>query len=182
MPEYRRWFTPGATFFFTVVTYGRRPLFESRTARELLGHAWRSVAVDHRFETIAFVLLHDHLHCLWGLPPGDADFSARWGEIKLRFTKRWIDVGGTEEDVTDSQGRRGRRGVWQPRFWEHQIRNERDLAIHLDYIHYNPVKHCYVGRPKDWPHSSFLRHVRLGQYDMDWGSEEPSALRGLEWE
>src|SRR5262245_33093340 len=125
----------------------------------------------------AIVLLWDHLHCLWSLPPQDQDFSGRWQDIKQRFTAAWLENGGTEATVTSSQARRGHRGVWQRRFWEHLIRNEEDLEAHCDYIHYNPVKHGYVTRPRDWPWSSFHRFVRDGVYPLDWGCDDSARER-----
>jgi len=172
---------PGATFFFTVVTNGRQPLFASPVARRLLGRAWRSMAVERCFDTVAAVLLHDHIHCVWKLPAGDSDFSERWREIKSRFTKSWLDSGGDVAETPDARRRRREPGVWQSRFWEHLIRDESDLEIHVDYIHYNPVKHGYASRPRDWPYSSFLKHVQRGQYDLDRGRDEPSVLQGLNW-
>jgi putative transposase len=171
-------------YFFTVVTYNRRPLFRVPLARRLLGDVLRQVAVEQPFQTFAIVLLWDHLHCLWSLPPEDQDFSGRWYDIKRRFTAAWLERCGTEATVTPSQARRGHRGVWQRRFWEHLIRDEEDLETHCDYIHYNPVKHGYVARPRDWPWSSFHRFVRDGLYPLDWGCEDSTRnrLEGEDWE
>jgi putative transposase len=111
------------------------------------------------------VLLPDHLHAIWALPEGDANFSRRWAWLKREFTRRWLEA------ASDSgQTYQRRRTVWQPRFWEHTIRDERDFANHLDYVHYNPVKHGHVARPHDWEHSSFHRFVKFGWYDPDWGA------------
>jgi len=118
--------------------------------------------------TLAIVILPDHLHCLWELPPGDTDYSERWRWIKREFTRDWLAIGGTE--VTTPATSQRRRGVWQRRFWEHMIRDETDLENHFDYIHYNPVKHGLVARPRDWLWSSFHRWVRRGHYQADWGA------------
>jgi putative transposase len=182
LPDYRRWYHPGGTYFFTVVTQQRHPLFRVPAARDLLGASFRETARGHPFETIAIVLLWDHLHCVWALPRADADFSIRWNAIKGTFAKAWLASGGAEVPVTPSQGSRRCRGVWQPRFWEHLVRDEEDLERCCDYIHYNPVKHGYVRSPGEWPWSSFLRHVRAGQYAADWGETEPTSVGGMDWE
>jgi putative transposase len=131
------------------------------------------------FETVAIVLLPDHLHVIWTLPRGDDDYPSRWQAIKAKFTSQWLAAGGEEHDVT--RGYR-RRGVWQPRFMEHAIRDEQDLHNHADYIHYNPVKHGYVQAPRDWPWSSFHRYVRSGDYPVDWGCahERPPQFGGVD--
>jgi putative transposase len=142
----------------------------------------RSVAQELPYETAAIVLLHDHLHCVWTLPRGDSDFSRRWREIKGRFTKSWLEYHESERPITLSQNARGHRGIWQRRFWEHQVRDELDLERSCDYIHYNPVKHGYVDRPADWPWSSFHRFVRKGHYPPDWGRCIPPGINDREWE
>jgi putative transposase len=173
MSEYRRWYVPGGMCFFTVVTQGRIPTFHDPVAVRLLGEVMRTVRAKYPFRSIAVVVLPDHLHCVWSLPRGDANYSGRWRWIKGAFTERWLLAGGSESSPSASRVRNGERGVWQRRFWEHQIQDELDLERHIDYIHYNPVKHRYAARPADWPWSSFLRHVRLGQYPADWGRTEP---------
>lgn len=182
MSSYRRWFVPGGLFFFTVVTCHRYPFFRSHKTRELLGQAFRSVTQKQPFELFAIVLLWDHLHCLWKLPPGDSDYSTRWKAIKDHFTTEWPASGGHEEPVTLSQKRRGHRGIWQRRYWEHTVRDEDDLERRFDYIHFNPVKHGCVARAADWPWSSFHRYVDSGHYPMEWGRSEPSHLAGLDYE
>lgn len=182
MPEYRRFYEPGGTYFFTVVTAARRPLFADLWAQRLLGEIMRRIKAISPFETAAIVLLPDHLHCLWTLPRGDEDFSTRWKAIKREFTVAYLAEGGCEARPTASQRERGHRGVWQRRFWEHLIRDETDFEAHLDYIHYNPVKHGYCARPWDWTASSFRQHVSLGQYDPEWGRSEPENLKGFDRE
>jgi putative transposase len=175
MPSYRRLYVPGGTYFFTVVTQDRAPLFCDADSVRLLGQVMRAVRSRRPFATVAAVVLPDHLHCIWSLPAGDADFSGRWRWIKGAFTEHWIERGGGESSRTASRARHRERGVWQRRFWEHWIRDEADLERHVDYIHFNPVKHGYVNRPADWPWSSFRRHARLGQYELNWGATEPPA-------
>lgn len=170
MSLYRRYFVAGGTYFFTLVTQRRAKLFAGDEARQCLGAVLRSCLLDHPVEVIATVLLHDHLHALWALPPGDSRYAMRWNWIKGEFTRRWLALGGPEQAKTDSQAREGRRGVWQRRYWEHTIRDYDDLEDHFDYIHYNPVKHGYVSRPRDWRWSSFHRWVASGHYDIDWGA------------
>jgi putative transposase len=180
VPEFRRFFVAGGTFFFTLVTAGRAPLFRQHGAPELLGRIMREERDRAAFTTVAIVLLPDHLHAIWTLPPGDAEYPARWQAIKACFTSAWLTSGGDEQTVRAGYRRQRRRGVWQPRFMEHTIRDEQDLHAHADYIHYNPVKHGYVKRPRDWPWSSFHRYVISGDYPKDWGSTEPSSISGVD--
>jgi putative transposase len=173
MADYRRWYTPGATYFFTVVTENRHTVFSDSTAVRLLGSVMRTVRSKHPFRTVAIVVLPDHLHCVWTLPQGDSDFSGRWRWIKGAFTERWLATGATTPAQTLSRIDKREQAVWQRRFWEHQVRDEADLERHVDYIHFNPVKHGYVERPQAWPWSTFARHVRLGLYPADWGASAP---------
>lgn len=174
MPEYRRFHLEGGIFFFTVVTYYRQPIFADANARELLHQAWLDVCTRFPFQTLAVCLLPDHLHCIWRLPENESDFSTRWGQIKGQFSKNYLKSIGPGEERNHSREKRGEAAIWQRRFWEHTIRDEEDLQAHLDYIHYNPVKHGYVTRPSDWQWSSFLQFVKLGVYKMDWGEDENS--------
>lgn len=169
MPNYRRCFVPGATYFFTLVTANRSPLFGNAEAVRLLGNGLRAVKRTRPFTVVAAVLLPDHMHMIWSLPSCDSDFPTRIAAVKAHFTRQWLGGGGTERSVTRDQARQRRRGVWQPRYFEHMIRDEADLLAHVDYVHYNPVKHGLVARPSDWPHSSFLAYVRRGDYPMEWG-------------
>mgnify|MGYP001194510540 FL=1 len=168
MPDYRRAWIPGGVYFFTVVLEQRRPLFDSEARVALLREAVRRTRAERPFTIDGFVVLPDHLHCLWRLPEGDADFAGRWREIKKRFT-RGLALPASER-------------VWQRRFWEHAIRDEADWRRHLDYIHYNPVKHGHVARPGDWAWSSFKACVARGWYEPGWGESEPLNLRGLDAE
>ncbi len=168
MPSYRRWRQEGGIFFFTLVTHRRNPLFGRPFARRLLRQAILTVQQDRPFEIRAMVLLPDHMHMLWQLPEGDYDFSTRLSLIKRRFTQTYLAAGGIEADSSPSRTRHRLRGVWQKQFWEHTIRSYRDYKLHLDYIHANPVKHGLVAWPKDWPHSTFHKFLRAGEYDSDW--------------
>ena len=117
---------------------------------------------------VAGVILPDHLHTIWTLPDGDDDFSTRWRDIKAAFTKRYLDAGGIEAARSASRVARRNRGVWQRRFWEHLIRDADDFRRHVEYIHFNPVKHRRARCPHAWPHSSFGRWVRRGDLRPDW--------------
>ncbi len=166
--KYHRAFVPGGTFFFTVVTYRRRRLLVGDRPIELLRQAFSYVIGNHPFTIDAAVILPDHIHTIWTLSPGDSDFSARWRLLKSHFTHHFVqqDYGA----LPLSRLNKGEQAVWQRRFWEHTIRDEADYLRHVEYIHYNPVKHGYVLSPKDWPHSSFHQYVRDGLYSADWGA------------
>lgn len=167
MSWYRRANFPGGLYFFTVITHQRRPFLTDPLARNCLRYAWRRVAHDHPFELIAVCLLPDHLHCIWRLPPDDNDFSTRWSRIKAHFTRQYLQRGGREGIRNPSRQKRTEAAIWQRRFWEHQIRDEQDLQRHLDYIHYNPVKHALVTEAQDWPWSTYHRFVKQGIYQPD---------------
>jgi putative transposase len=164
--RYRRSKTPGATYFFTVVTFRRRKILCEPENRELLRTAFRMMKSLHPFAIDAFVLLPEHLHCIWTLPPGDTDYSMRWNVIKGHLSRYCLDK--YKSPPSAAQQRKRAQTVWQPRFWEHQIRDEWDYEKHCDYIHWNPVKHGLVSRVCDWPYSSFHRFVQLGIYPIDW--------------
>jgi putative transposase len=173
MPDYRRNYIPGGTYFFTVVTQERRPILGNDTARKCLREALREEQSRRAFEIVGIVLLPDHLHTIWTLPGNDANFSVRWSRIKERFTRSYLAAGGEETIQTQSRRRHRERAVWQRRFWEHTCRDEDDLKRCLDYLHWNPVKHGLGGRVRDYPWSSFHRFVEMGEYDVNWGSENP---------
>jgi putative transposase len=162
MPEYKRAYVPGGSFFFTLVTHRRRRFLTQPNAHGLLGDVIRECKRDRPFAINAIVLLPDHLHAIWTLPHGDSDYSARWGWIKKEFTKRWLAIGGTETAISEGRQREGRRGIWQPRFWED------DFERHFDYIHYNPVKHKLVKCPRDWQFTSFHLWVKQAVYPEHW--------------
>jgi putative transposase len=168
MPEYRRMHLPGGVFFLTWVTYERRPLLRSVLNVSRLRSAVAEVRRRKPFEILGAVILPDHVHLLWELPPGDGDFSTRVGMIKRQFTRSLGAAGRGEGNRSDSRRRHRESALWQRRFWEHTIRDDRDFATHMDYIHYNPVRHGCVSCPHAWPYSSFHRWVREGHYDADW--------------
>src|SRR3954454_16667142 len=157
MTAYRRNAVAGATYFFTVNLADRRRSLLTDNI-EPLRAAFRGTRVRHPFTIEAIVLLPDHLHAIWTLPDGDADFAVRWSLIKANFSRALPQ----DEPVSHSRRRKRERGIWQRRYWEHTIRGEDDLVRHIDYIHFNPVKHGYVDRVSNWPYSSFHRIVRLG--------------------
>jgi len=175
MPRYVRAVVPGGTFFFTVVTLERsRGLLTKNidVLREVFARAQRR----RPFTIDAIVVLPDHLHCIWTLPTGDSDFSSRWHEIKACFSARLPK----REALSARRRRKGERGVWQRRFWEHLIRDERDFERCADYIHWNPVKHRHARSPLVWPHSSFHRYVERGVYAREWGADP--IIQALEME
>jgi putative transposase len=179
MPEYRRARIAGGTYFFTVVTYGRLPVFRDEGAVSLLRDCIRKVRAGHPFSIEAMVVLPDHLHCIWTMPEGDSDYSGRWRWIKARFSRSY---GHALAHRSESMRSKGELAVWQRRFWEHWVRDEDDFKRHCDYIHYNPVKHGLVGSPAEWPYSSFERYVRMGVYAQDWGSSVSAEVLGMDVE
>jgi putative transposase len=158
----------GATYFFTLT-------LQDRGARWLVDHVallrecFADVKQRHPFDIEAIVVLPEHLHALWRLPVDDADFSTRWMLIKQTFTRSLEQKGVLDDAAHRPRGGKGESSVWQRRFWEHQIRDDEDFARHVDYIHFNPVKHGWVLRASDWPYSSLHRFVREGKVPADWG-------------
>ncbi|MBN1590138.1 MAG: transposase [Pirellulales bacterium] len=173
MSEYRRWFVPGGTYFFTVVTHQRRPILTSEFGRKALREAFAAIRADRPLSLVAIVLLPDHIHAIWTLPVGDNDYSVRWRRIKGLFTRAYLAAGGHEGVLSVSRSARKERAVWQRRFWEHTCRDEDDLKRCVDYVHWNPVKHGLVRRARDYPWSSFERFVHLGEYSATWGGTNP---------
>lgn len=165
MTAYRRNRVPGGTFFFTVNLCDRRSDLLTQNIT-ILRAAVRQTKQRASFHIDAWVVLPEHMHCLWTLPEGDADYSARWQAIKIAFSLQ-IPTG---ESRSASRAGKRERGIWQRRFWEHTIRGEQDYAAHMDYIHFNPVKHGLVTQPADWPYSSFHRAVAQGFYPRDWAA------------
>ncbi|WP_281648295.1 transposase [Parendozoicomonas sp. Alg238-R29] len=147
--NYRRVRSKGGTYFFTVNLQNRSQQLLIEHIN-LFGVCMRKVRVRHPFQTLAIVVLPDHLHCIWQLPDGDDDFSTRWSLIKASFSR----------ELHGSANHKGERSIWQKRFWEHLIRDEGDLHNHIDYIHNNPVKHGYVETPSEWSYSSWGRYYR----------------------
>lgn len=164
--DYRRYLIKGGTYFFTVNLANRssRLLIERVN---ILRDVVREVRQRHPFEIVAWVVLPDHIHAIWTLPPDDADFPMRWALIKAGFS-RSVPVG---EHIGASRHKKGERGIWQRRFWEHVISDENDLARHVDYIHINPVKHGHTAKASDWPWSSIHRYIRNGMLTADWAAD-----------
>lgn len=170
MTAYRRNFVPGRSYFFTVNLADRRSRLLVDNI-ELLRAAFRTTRRRHPFTIDATAVLPDHLHTIWTLPEGDSDFAGRWQLIKGGFSRRLP----RQEPVSASRVSKRERGIWQRRYWEHTLRDEDDLARHIDYIHFNPVKHRLVERVRDWPFSSFHRMLRLGIYPEDWAGVAENA-------
>jgi putative transposase len=171
MTEHRRAFIAGGTYFFTVNLADRRQSLLTEHIGTLRA-AFRYARGRHPFIVEAVVVLPDHLHTLWTLPDGDADFPLRWRLLKAAFSRRLPQ----NEAVSQSRLRKGERGIWQRRYWEHAVRNQDDFNRHLDYIHFNPVKHGYAARVGDWPYSSFHRMARLGFYPSGWAADTGESL------
>jgi putative transposase len=168
--RYRRAGTSGGTFFFTVNLADRA----SRLLTEhidLLRDSVHKVMSTHPFKIVALVVLPEHLHAVWTLPAGECDYPLRWSLIKAGFSRGLVQT----EPVGRSRRRRRERGIWQRRYWEHRIRDETDLARHVDYIHINPVKHGHVSTPADWPYSSIHRYIRQGIVATDWAADIETA-------
>jgi putative transposase len=159
---------PGATCFFTLT-------LQDRSARYLVDHIARlraslaDVKARHPFRIEAMVVLPEHLHALWTLPQDDGDFATRCMLVKQGFTRRLQQAGVLDAKSAGPRGSKGERSVWQRRFWEYRVRDEADFARHVDYIHFNPVKHGWVLRAREWPYSSLHRFVREGKVGDDWG-------------
>jgi len=171
MPEYRRAYLPGGTFFFTVVTYKRNRILTDNISRTLLHAAFQNVKYRYPFTVDAICLLPDHLHYIWTLPEGDSNYAIRWKEIKRIFSRQYGKQFRSSEKRSQSREKRQESTLWQRRYWEHTIRDEKDFLIHIEYIHYNPVKHGLVTRVADWEWSSFHRYVTMGMYAAAWGGE-----------
>ena len=172
MPNYRRALAPGASWFFTVNLLERRGNDLLVQHIDVLRTAVRRVHRLHPFTINAWVVLPEHMHCVWTLPPGDADYSLRWRLIKTSFSRALP----LDEYRSAVRLHRGERGVWQRRYWEHLIRNEADFRRHIDYVYVNPLKHGLVQRVEDWPYSSFHRDVRAGLYPADWAGDPELVL------
>jgi len=174
--QYKRSIAKGATFFFTVVTHERRKILCHESNVSLLREAFRSIKERHPFTIDAFVLLPEHLHCIWTLPENDSNFSMRWRQIKSHFSRHCPDEFKGRQ--TTANLHKGEQAIWQHRYWEHQIKDENDFIRHVEYIHYNPVKHALTTAPKLWPHSTFQRYVNQGIYHLDWGANKEIEFEG----
>ena len=172
MTNYRRNRLDGGTYFFMVNLADRFGALLTTTLNCSVTPS-RYTKLRHPFNIDAMVDLPDHLHAVWTLPPTDAGYALRWLLIKTVLLT--ISHGGRA--TLDESRSRGERGVWQRRYWEHTVRDNRDLTSHIDYIHFNPLKHGHVARVADWPYSSFHRLVRAGMLPLDWGGDV-TALDG----
>ena len=172
MSDYRRAWHPGGTYFFTVNLLQRRGNDLLTRHIDLLRDVVRSVRSRHPFHIHGWVVLPEHLHCVIELPPGDADFATRWRLIKMGFSKALPKT----ERLSAVREARGERGIWQRRYWEHLIRDDADMQAHMDYVHFNPVKHGWVKRVGDWPYSTFHDCVKDGIYPADWGGRTETTL------
>ena len=175
MPEYLRYRVAGGTYFFTVNLFDRQSDLLLRHI-DVLRQAVRLTRQKRPFHIDAWVVLPEHLHCLWTLPAGDDDFPRRWQEIKKAFSRALP----ASERRSDTQLARHERGIWQRRYWEHFIRDEEDYAAHLDYVHVNPLRHGLVSRVVDWPYSTFHHWMKKGVYSADWGSNVSISVNGGE--
>jgi putative transposase len=166
MPYYRRLKLEGGAFFFTVTLADRHSDLLVRQV-ERLRRAYAEVEKNFPFETVAICILPDHIHAVWRLPDGDADYASRWGLLKTGFSR------GLPASKARSLSKIAKRekGIWQRRYWEHAIRDDVDFERHVNYIHYNPVKHGLVTRVADWPFSSFHRYVAQGALPADWAGD-----------
>jgi len=163
--KYRRNLVPGGTYFFTVAIQDRSSDLLVRYINQLRA-SFRAARESNPFTIDAIVILPDHLHCLWTLPVGDSEYSHRWRLIQSRFSRSLNEAG-----LTFQRTRKGEYHLWQRRFWEHTIRDEADFETHVNYIHYNPVKHKLVTRVTNWPYSSFHHFVQSKQLDPDWAGD-----------
>ena len=172
MSEYRRSQIPGGTYFFTVALADRQSKLLTQHI-DLLRQSYARANELHPFKTIAICILPNHIHAIWQLPADDARFDLRWRIIKANFS-RYFEA-NIERSTSKAQKRE--KGIWQRRYWEHLIRDERDLNQHIDYVHANPVKHGHVTNAKDWPYSSFHRYVQEGVLPVDWmGSMDDAKI------
>ncbi len=172
MPNYRRAWHPGGTYFFTVNLLQRQGNDLLTRHIDLLRQSVRAVSQRHPFAIHGWVVLPDHLHSVIELPANDADFATRWRLIKSGFSKALPQL----ERRSPVRVKRGERGIWQRRYWEHLIRDEADYRAHMDYVHINPVKHGLVNQVADWPFSTFHRLVKRGVYPADWAGGLETAL------
>ena len=168
MPGYRRTYVSGGSYFLTLLTYNRTPLFQAPENISRLREAIKMVKSEMPFDILGAVTLPDHLHFIWTLPPDDVAYPIRVGRLKALFTRMLPTNQRPATTLPKSRRKRRESSVWQRRFWEHALRDQEDFQRHLDYIHYNPVKHGYAQCPHVWPSSSFHRWVKNGGYSPDW--------------
>lgn len=185
MPNYRRNFIPGGTYFFTIVTYNRKPIFKNNEAKKLLWQIYLEVQKQKPFTSEVFCLLPDHLHCIWTLPEADFNYSLRIKEIKRIFTFKYQQIFSMKQmEISNSRKKKKEGMIWQRRFWEHTIRDSNEYSWYMDYIHWNPVKHGYVDSPDEWEFTSFHRYVSDGIYPPGWECIKKDQLLDVnnEWD
>lgn len=168
MSQYRRFYQKGGIVFLTIVTDNRQPIFNNPRNVDLLRKATATVKSEMPFHILGAVILPDHIHFLWQLPPDNADYSKRVGRLKALFTKLFKVENNLIQENSESRKKHRENNIWQRRFWEHTIKDEKDFEQHLDYIHYNPVKHNLVSCPHLWQYSSFNLWVKKNVYHQDW--------------
>lgn len=171
MANYRRNQIEGGTYFFTVnLTDRNSSILVDHVI--LLRQSIAQVMQKHPFKIDAMVVLPDHIHAIWTLPMDDADYATRWRLIKTHFSRNIPKI----EKLSDSRINKRERGIWQRRYWEHTIKDERDFSNHVDYIHINPVKHGYVNKATDWPYSSIHTYIKAGKLPSHWAGDMNIAL------
>jgi len=171
MSNYKRVCLPNHSYFFTVVTANRQPLFSKDKNVQLLKSAFRDVQSRKPFKTEAICVLPEHLHCIWTMLD-DCNYSIRWQVVKTYFSRQYRFHNPELKRIQ----------IWQPRYWEHTIHDQDDFDKHVDYIHYNPVKHGLVNAVGDWPYSTYRKFLSRGYYDDGWGSNEPVSIAGMQCE
>ena len=171
MSHYRRANRDGGTYFFTLVSYRRQTILCNPPIRTALRNAIKTTQSKHPFTIDAWVLLPDHLHCIWTLPENDSDYAKRWRIIKQKVSRACSQEYKNENWITESKKKHRESTIWQRRYWEHQIRDQEDYNHHIDYIHYNPVKHQLCTSPVHWPYSTLHRYIQKGIYTHDWAAE-----------
>ncbi len=176
MSNYRRAFIPGGTYFFTVNLLQRHKNNLLIRQINLLRDTVRQVRTRHPFQIDAWVVLPDHLHCVWTLPPDDSNFSLRWRLIKSGFSRSLPKT----ERRSEIRKAAGERGIWQRHYREHVIRDDSDFQRHVDYVYVNPLKHGYVKRVSDWPDSTFHQYVKQGIYPLTWCGDIKCSVGGDE--
>lgn len=179
MTEYRRFYNLGGTYFFTIVTYECQAIFNNPETIDLLRRALATVKTEMPFDILGAVILPEHLHFIWELPPKDIAYSKRIGKLKVLFTQSLRGKNSLPKTVSISRYKHRESDVWQRRFWEHTIKDERDFEQHLNYIHYNPIKHGLVSCPHLWEFSSFSSWVKKGIYSSNWCcmcQDKPSTI------
>jgi putative transposase len=173
MPNFRRYYIPQSIVFITGVTRDRIPYLETKTNLELFWKTLRRVQEIHPFHLLAYVILPDHFHWLMRVDEESGNFSVVLHSIKRNYT---LNFKKTHNISTHFN-------LWQGRFWDHIIRDERDLTNHFDYIHWNPTKHGYTPKPEDWPQSTYLHWLERGYYELGWGwDDEPAHIANMNLE